>query len=101
MRSELIKACADLFGVPPADLISAKRVGATTEAPFALYKALHMRGMGYSAIGRFLGRNHASVLHGVRVAEELMRDHPAYALRVRFVAAWQPERVSVGGEHRA
>ena len=91
-----MKLCADLFAVPPADLLSRKRDGGMTEARFALYKALHLRGLSYSAIGAFLRRHHTSVMHGVRIANKLMRDQPAYAERVQRVAAWQPKKLTTG-----
>jgi len=92
----MVKLCADLFAVPPADLLTRKRDGGMTEARFALYKALHMRGLSYSAIGRYLRRHHTSVMHGVRIADKLMGDQLAYAERVQRVAAWQPKKLITG-----
>jgi len=97
MKGEIIKLCATLFGVPVKDLVSPKRSKPIVEARFALYAALRMRGWSYTRIGRFLGRDHATVMYGVQRAEYIMERHPLYEKKVEKISMWQPEIVKVTG----
>ena len=90
MKSEIVKLCADLFEISPADLLSRKRRQQIVHARMALYAALRKRGWSYPRIGRFCGRDHSTVMYGVAAAEELMRRYPAYAEKVEKVFSWQP-----------
>jgi chromosomal replication initiation ATPase DnaA len=97
MKGEIIKLCATLFEVPVKDLVSPKRSKPIVEARFALYAALRMRGWSYTRIGRFLGRDHATVMYGVQRAEYIMERHPLYEEKVEKLSMWQPEIVKVTG----
>jgi chromosomal replication initiation ATPase DnaA len=97
MKGEIIKLCATLFGVPVKDLVSPKRSKPIVEARFALYAALRMRGWSYTRIGRFLGRDHATVMYGVQRAEYIMERHPLYEEKVEKISMWQPEIMKVPG----
>lgn len=98
MKGEIIKLCATLFKVPVEDLMSPKRDQRIVEARFALYAALRMRGWTYPRIGRFLGRDHATVMYGVQRAEYIMERHPLYEEKVEKMSMWQPEIVKVPGD---
>jgi chromosomal replication initiation ATPase DnaA len=97
MKNEIVKLCATLFGVPVKDLVSPKRSKHIVEARFALYAALRMRGWSYPRIGRFLGRDHATVMYGVQRAEYIMERHRSYEEKVEKLSTWQPEIVKVTG----
>lgn len=92
----MILLCARLFNVPTSRLKGLARGEGAREARFALYTALRMRGNSYKTIGNFLGRDHATVMHGVREAEALMAGDPDYAAKVAELAAWQPAYVLRG-----
>lgn len=98
MKTEIIKLCADLFGLPPKDLMSNKRNRQVVEARFALYAALRRRGWSYPRIGKFLRRDHTAIMYGVCRAEYIMEHRPAYAHSVERIATWQPEIVKVSDE---
>jgi chromosomal replication initiation ATPase DnaA len=93
MKSEMILLCARMFNVPTSRLKGLSRSEGAREARFALYAALRMRGNSYKTIGNFLSRDHATIIHGVRVAADLMDADPSYAAKVSELAAWQPDRV--------
>lgn len=93
MRSEIILRCARLFGVPTAHVKGYARADGAREARFALYAALRRRGWSYTRIGMFCGRDHATVIHGVRKAEAMVAACPDYASKVADLAAWQPDYV--------
>jgi chromosomal replication initiation ATPase DnaA len=95
VKTEIVKLCADLFDLPSTDLLGRKRNKQAVEARFALYAALRQRGWSYPRIGRFLGRDHASIMYGVRRAEYIMERHRPYEEKVERVAMWQPEHTKV------
>jgi chromosomal replication initiation ATPase DnaA len=90
VKKEIVNKCADLFGVTPQDLTGRKRRQFVTRARFALYKALRLRGWSYPMIGQFLGRDHATIMYGVRAAEELMRRDQWYADKVQTLVDLKP-----------
>lgn len=90
MKTEIILACARMFNVPTARLKGYARCGGAKEARFALYRALRSRGNSYSAIGALLGRDHSTVLYGVREADAMMAACPEYAAKVAELTAWRP-----------
>lgn len=80
MKKELINECARLFDVHPRDLVGDSRLGFLMPARFALYKALRLRGWSYSAIGKAVGgRDHSTVMYGVKRAEYMMERDESYA----------------------
>lgn len=95
MKADITNLCAELFDVPVEDLISAKRQRRISEARFALYAALRLRGWSYPRIGNFVGRHHTSILHGIRKADYLMDRYPVYAERVEKMSVWQPKTVDL------
>jgi len=97
MKGEIIRLCATLFAVPVEDIMSPKRNQRIVEARFAFYAALRMRGWSYPRIGKFLGRDHATVMYGVQRAEYIMERHPLYKEKVEKISMWQPEIVKVPG----
>lgn len=95
MKTEIINYCAELFDVPAADIMSRRRIKPIAQARFALYAALRQRGWSYPRIGMFIGRDHATVLHGVRKAEWLMERHRSYEEKVEALATWKPKPVAL------
>lgn len=94
MRKEIIKECAYLFCLDVEELVGRSHMRHICKARFALYKALHLRGGSYSAIGRAIGgRDHTTIMHGIARADYMMEKDPHYARRVKWLVAMQPERL--------
>lgn len=92
MKQEIINECAKLFGVHPRDLVGNARFGFLMPARFALYKAFHLRGWSSARIGRNIGgRDHTTVLHGLKRADYIMERDASYARRVERLAAIKPK----------
>lgn len=91
MKQEIINECAKLFGVHPRDLVGNTRFGFLIPARFALYKALRMRAWSTSMIGRAIGgRDHSTILHGLKRAEYMMERDSHYAEAVQQLAEMKP-----------
>ena len=68
------------FGVPRDALLSRLRTAEVSEARQAAYYILRKRyGLTFAQIGRLFGRNHSTVLHGVRAASMRGRVDKDYA----------------------
>ena len=62
----IIREVAKLTGVPQDDILSPKRDRVTSRARQMVMWKAHKEGHSLPQIGRVLGRDHTSVLHGVR-----------------------------------
>lgn len=94
MKHEIINECARLFGVHSRDLVSDARFGFIIPARFALYKALRLRGWSTAKIGRAIGgRDHSTVLHGIKRAEHMMERDPHFAAIVQQLAEIKPTAI--------
>jgi chromosomal replication initiator protein len=71
---EIQKTVADHFGLKQADLLSERRTRAVARPrQIGMYLCKHLTTRSYPDIGRrFGGRDHTTVLHGVRKIDELM-----------------------------
>ena len=78
------KAVADAFGECPERLLGRCRDGRLPEARFALYTLLQEVGddATLSAIGRLLGRDHATIAAGLLRSRELASTYLDYAERL-------------------
>lgn len=94
MRAELIAKCSELFKVHPRDLTGDYRFQFILVARFALYKALRMRGWSYPEIGRKFGRDHSTIINGVRRAEYIMATDPGYADKIKQLAEMTYNKVT-------
>lgn len=96
--SDIIDKGAALFTIPEPDsrfgfrrvtreeVMCAKRDAKFIPARFAIYKALHMRGLSYTNIARVTGRFcHTTIISGVDRAEYMMERDPDYAFKVRYI----------------
>lgn len=71
------------FQVSPHEILSPRKNGYLLPARYAVYwLARHATVRSLPAIGRFLNRDHSTITHGVRRAEELMARHPEYKEKV-------------------
>lgn len=82
IREAIVTRASELFQVHPRDLLGGYRFQFVTRARFAIYLALRRRGWSYEQIGKFLGRDHSSVIHGVKRAEYMVEKDAAFAAKV-------------------
>lgn len=83
------QAVADAFGVSPQRLLGRRRDSLLPEARFALFTLLRESGddATYSAIGRLLGLDHATISHGVARARDLAGAYRDYAEKLAAARA--------------
>ena len=69
----IIKEVADKYGVTLRDMFGHETVRYISKARHAaFYEVQNKRGLGYAAIGRVFGRDHSTVIHGIRVHKQRM-----------------------------
>ncbi len=67
---------APFFGVTPADIHSSRRTKTVSNARMtAMYLARKYTGMSFPEIGRFMGKNHSSVVLAVNRMEKILAEH--------------------------
>lgn len=59
----LLERTADAFRIAPASILSESRNMLLVSARCALVKAAANRGIGWSQLGRFLGKDHSSIIY--------------------------------------
>ncbi len=68
---------ASVYGYATAELHSRFRYAHLAWARKVAYYVLHRRGASYSEIGRYFGRDHSTIISGVRKVAEWVEDNPA------------------------
>lgn len=92
--SDIVAAVADAFNMDSKDVIGQQRFKYIMRARFALYKVLHVRGMSLSNIGRVCGgRDHTTIIHGLKQADEWMRRDEKYKEVIDRVSVMKAYRV--------
>lgn len=86
MKRELVMRASELFCIHPRDLVSDHRFGFLMPARFALYKALRLRGWSFLRIGALMGKDHSTIIHGVKRADYMMERDALYAEKVNELA---------------
>ena len=75
-----LKAVADVFHVSQEDLLSERRPKYITTPRFALmYLGYYMTHNSTTTVGRFLKRDHTTIIHGLRRAIQIKRNNKAFA----------------------
>lgn len=81
------RAAAAEFGIPAVKLFGAGREPNLVAARWAAWLvAREWRGSSYPAIARAFGRDHTSVIHGVRLATARCATDPGYFAAVRRIS---------------
>lgn len=84
--SEIINKCADLFCIN-RDMITLKsKMRTAVRARQALAMALSIRGHSTSAIGRWLDRDHTTIMHNLDVAKKIMSRDSLFGEKVFILA---------------
>lgn len=94
LSSDIIAAGAKAFLIPTEDIMKDRRNRRIVAARHAIFKAFSMRGSSYGQIGRWMARDHTSVMHGVKRAEERMAQDKRYKEIVQSLAALGNERTN-------
>lgn len=94
LMRRVIDAAAQNSGIRAADILGPCREREIAHLRFAVWLALHTRGFGYAPIARRFGRDHSSIMHGVKRAREIAAGNPAYAAFIDALAAVRAEPVS-------
>ncbi|CAB4139101.1 Chromosomal replication initiator, DnaA C-terminal [uncultured Caudovirales phage] len=89
MKTALLAKCADMFGVTTDDILSMRRGQNTLAARRAFYLAMRRRGWSFKAIGKFMGRDHTTIITGARNAAEQASYCAAYAEKIRELAEFE------------
>lgn len=86
--ARLVQAAAEEFGVAAPEIYGPRR---TAEIALARQVVMHLavarHGRSLPQTGRSLGRDHTTILHGVRAMAARIAEDPALAARVERVAA--------------
>jgi chromosomal replication initiation ATPase DnaA len=86
--ADITKACARRFKIPLHDLKSHSRVGGLIRARFIMYfLACALSGRSSVYVGRRLGRDHATVLHGKKLVEKWREKDTCVEMDLRTIAA--------------
>lgn len=75
------------LGVPLYDLCGVTRTRPAVRARWTAMRAMRDRGVSLPVIGRAFGRDHSTVIFGLRAFEALATDNPRYAEVARDAAA--------------
>lgn len=76
---DMVKASAWLFCLPVDAVLGRRRFKRYLRARYAVYIALYRRGNSYGQIGRWLGRDHTTIMNGVEVGEKWLLEDKALA----------------------
>jgi hypothetical protein len=80
---QIVMRAAEAFNVPPGQITGRARARYISRARWAVWITMRDRmNMTMPQIGRAMGVDHTSVLHGLRSASKLMVGDPEYAARV-------------------
>lgn len=91
LKEDIVKEASALFNVHPRDLMGNYRFRFVARARQALYLALRRRGWSYPQIGRFMNRDHSSVIYGTKVALHLEQRDPEYARKIEILTDMEYE----------
>ena len=93
--SDLVAECANLFHLNKTMIVSKTRQRTAVRARQALAMALSIRGHSTAAIGRWLDRDHTTIMHSLEVSKHLMERDSIFGQKVFALAqlVHQPERL--------
>ena len=95
---EMVAASAWLFCLPPDVVLGRSRFKRPIRARYAVYMALRRRGNTYGQIGRWLGRDHTTIMNGVARGEALALTDAQFAGIVKKLENMGRSDPKEGGE---
>jgi chromosomal replication initiator protein len=85
---QTLRTAADVFGISLSELTGDSRFTDLVRARWAVMLAMRARGVSMPRIGAALGgRDHTTILHGLKKATALRATDPAFASKCAAVAA--------------
>lgn len=85
---EVIKEAERMFRVHRRDITGKARLQFIMPARYAVYTALVLRGNSTAQVGRWLHRDHSTVIYGMRQAQRIMAADPDYRAKVEALIAF-------------
>ena len=89
--NDRVIAGAWLFGVCPTLVMGRNRSRRICRARYAIFAALRQQGMSYAKIGALTGRDHSTVIHGIKRAKKMTESDPVFARKLKRLAVSQSE----------
>ena len=85
-KIRLLNKASEVFDLSVTELAGNQRYKYLMPARFAMYKTLRERGWSYPRIGKlFDGKDHSTIIHGVRRADYMIEKDPDYAAKVKML----------------
>lgn len=97
-KIRILNKASELFDLSVKELSGNQRYRYLMPARFAMYKALRVRAFSYPRIGKlFGGKDHSTIIHGVKRAEYMMERDPEYKAKVEELinTRLSPEAISL------
>jgi hypothetical protein len=83
-KIRLLNKASEVFDLSVKELAGNQRYKYLMPARFAMYKTLRERGWSYPRIGKlFNGKDHSTIIHGVRRADYMIEKDADYAAKVK------------------
>lgn len=84
---DLTREASVMFRVHPRDIEGKAKFDFILPARFAIWAALRNTGSTYAQIGRWFGRDHSTIINGVRRANQIAEQDYDYRAKVRALTA--------------
>lgn len=82
---DIINEASAIFNVHRRDIVGPYRYRFLIPCRFALYYALRERGASLATVGRWMQRDHSSVIHGIERAKDMIERDQGYAKLVQHL----------------
>lgn len=82
---KILNIISESFGVSKEDVLSKKRTGRVAMARHTLYRSLTHMGLNLSETGYKLGRDHATVRHGIRVYQNMYQTDDIFRAKAQGI----------------
>lgn len=90
MIKDIMRMSAKHYGVSLEELVSPMRRRAYSKPRWAIHMALHRRKRKHCEIGRWMNRNHATIIYGIRQAEYWIERDPEFRDLIDRMASFAP-----------
>ena len=87
---QIVVAAATLSGLTVNEILGTRKPAHIIRVRHAVYHTAHKLGHAYAQVARFLGKDHTTIINGVRKCEILMERDADYAALVEQIAAHAP-----------
>jgi len=99
IKIRLLNKTSEVFDLSVTELAGNQRYKYLMPARFAMYKALRERAWSYPRIGKlFGGKDHSTIIHGVRRADYMIGKDADYAAKVKALMDTRLTPTALTGE---